>query len=177
MSDSRPFSYSHRPVLAALVLTLTATSALRAQAAASSPQVRKDAASISTAARSDSADVVATVARMHDALARGDSAAALALLTDDVVVLESGGVESRAEYRGHHLPADIEFARAIKSDRKVNSVTVVGDAAWVSSTSTTQGEFRGRAINSVGAELMVLRRTPSGWRIAAIHWSSRNRRS
>jgi hypothetical protein len=47
--------------------------------------------------------------------------------------------------------------------------------AWVVGTSTTRGEYRGRPVNSAGAELMVLTRTPHGWRIAAIHWSSRRR--
>ncbi|HEY0996553.1 MAG TPA: nuclear transport factor 2 family protein [Gemmatimonadaceae bacterium] len=128
------------------------------------------------AARSDSADVAATVARFHEALAAGDSGAALALLQPHVVILESGGVERLADYRAHHLPADIEFARAVPSVRVATAVRVAGDAAWASGTSVTQGEFRGRAINSVGAELMVLERTPQGWRIAAIHWSSRARR-
>jgi hypothetical protein len=49
--------------------------------------------------------------------------------------------------------------------------------AWATSTSTTQGEVRGRAINSAGAELMVLVRGADGWKISAIHWSSRSRRS
>ncbi|HEV7587488.1 MAG TPA: nuclear transport factor 2 family protein, partial [Longimicrobium sp.] len=80
------------------------------------------------------------------------------------------------EYRSHHLPADVEFARAVRSDQGPIRVRVQGDAAWVSSTSTTQGQFRGRAIHSAGAELMVLTRTPRGWRIAAIHWSSHPRR-
>jgi hypothetical protein len=31
-------------------------------------------------------------------------------------------------------------------------------------------------VNSTGAELMVLRRDGDGWRIVAIHWSSRTRR-
>jgi uncharacterized protein (TIGR02246 family) len=124
----------------------------------------------------DSVAVAAAVHRYHAALAAGDSAAALALLTPDAVILESGGVESRAEYRSHHLPADIEFARAVRSEQGPIRVRVQGDAAWASSTSTTQGEFRGRAINSAGAELMVLVRTPQGWRITAIHWSSRTRR-
>lgn len=136
-----------------------------------------NAASGKTAAlASDSAAVVATVEQFHRALADGDSLRALALMTDDVVVLESGGFESRAEFRSHHLPADIEFARATRSERQVRAVTVRGDAAWVSGTSTYQGEFRGRAINSLGAELTVLVRTPSGWRISAVHWSSRARR-
>lgn len=129
------------------------------------------------AAPADSAEVAATVDRFHRALAAADSAGALALLTDDVQILESGGTEDRAEYRSHHLGSDIEFARTVPSRRGATAVRVHGDVAWATSTSTTEGTFRGRAINSAGAELMVLVRTPEGWRIAAIHWSSRNRRS
>lgn len=128
------------------------------------------------ASSADSAEVAATVERFHRALASADSAGALALLTDEVRILESGGVEDRAEYRSHHLGSDIEFARAVPSRRGEMTVRVHGDVAWASSTSTTEGTFRGRAINAAGAELMVLVRTPQGWRIAAIHWSSRNRR-
>lgn len=125
--------------------------------------------------RADSAAVAGTVERFHQALSRGDSAAALALLTADVEVLESGGVESRAEYRSHHLGSDIEFARAVRSERGPTRVRVRGDVAWATSTSSTRGEFRGRTVDAAGAELMVLVRAPDGWRIAAIHWSSRRR--
>lgn len=128
------------------------------------------------ATQSDSTAVAATVLRYHAALESGDSLAALALLADDAIVLESGGVESRAEYRSHHLQSDIAFARAVKGVRSPVRVVVRGDAAWASSTSTTQGTYRDRAINSVGAELMVLMRSADGWKIAAIHWSSRARR-
>ena len=128
-----------------------------------------------TAQTADSAAVVDVINRFHDALAKGDSTAALALLTPDVIVLESGGVETRDEYRSHHLPGDIAFARAVPSERRVARVSVVGDAAWVSSTSTTRGTYRERPIDSFGAELIVLTRTSGGWRIAAIHWSSRRR--
>ena len=124
----------------------------------------------------DSSAVLAVVQRFHAALAAGDSAAALSYLDTDVIVLESGGAETREEYRSHHLPADIAFARAVPANRGPARVRVEGDAAWVSSTSVMQGEFNGRAVNSAGAELMVLRRTESGWKISAIHWSSRARR-
>lgn len=124
----------------------------------------------------DSAAVAAAVDRFHAALAAGDSTAALALLENDAVVLESGGVETREEYRAHHLASDIAFSRAIPSSRGAIRVRVEGDVAWVSSTSVMQGRFNERAIDSAGAELMVLRRTESGWRISAIHWSSRTRR-
>jgi ketosteroid isomerase-like protein len=124
---------------------------------------------------SDSADVAHTVERFHQALARSDSAGVLALLAPTATILESGDVESVGEYRANHLPADIEFARTVKGVRTPTRVMVHGDAAWAIATSITQGSFRGRAINSAGAELMVLTRSPGGWRIAAIHWSSHRR--
>jgi ketosteroid isomerase-like protein len=125
----------------------------------------------------DSAAVATVVERYHRSLESGDSASALALLTSDASILESGGIETREEYRSHHLPADIAFARAVKSVRGPIRVVLRGDVAWATSTSATQGEFHGRPINSLGAELMVLTRTTEGWKINAIHWSSRNRRS
>lgn len=127
----------------------------------------------------DSSAVAAAVRGFHDALARGDSAAALALLADDVRILESGDVETRADYRAHHLAADIAYARGVPTTRGPLHVTVRGDVAWVSSTSDAKGEFRGRPVDSAGAELMVLTRsggaTRGVWRISAIHWSSRRR--
>lgn len=124
----------------------------------------------------DSAAVVSVVARFHAALSAGDSLLALSLLAPDAVILESGGRETRDEYRAHHLPGDIAFARAVRSERGPVRVVIRGDAAWATSASTTQGEYNGRAINSAGAELMVLTREPNGWLIRAIHWSARARR-
>lgn len=134
-------------------------------------------ASSAPALTGDSSDVAETVLRFDAALAAGDSAAALALLAQDVVVLESGGIETRDEYRSQHLTADIAFAQAVPSQRRPVTVRVRGDVAWASSTSTTQGEYRGRQINSAGAALIVLSRERDGWKIRAIHWSSRPRRA
>ena len=126
--------------------------------------------------QSDSTDVVAVIERFHAALSVGDSAAAIALLAPDVTILESGGVENREQYRSHHLAGDIEFARGVPRTRAPIAVTVAGDVAWATSTSVTQGDFRGRAVNSNSAELMVLTRSEGKWLIRAIHWSSRPRR-
>jgi len=123
----------------------------------------------------DSADVVAAVHRFHAALVAGDSAAVAGLLTADVSILESGGAETRAQYLGGHLKGDIAYAQAVPRERGATVVWIKGDVAWASSTSTTKGEYRGRAVNAVGAELMVLVRTAQVWQIAAIHWSSRSR--
>jgi ketosteroid isomerase-like protein len=123
----------------------------------------------------DSAAVAAVVDRYHNALRNGDSLAAVARLAADALVLESGSVESREEYRSHHLPADISFARAVKTRRSPVRVTVRGDIAWTTATSTTSGKYQGRPVNSQGAELTVLTRTADGWKISAIHWSSHDR--
>ena len=126
---------------------------------------------------SASEEVVAIVDSYHRALASGDSDTALALLAEDVVILESGGMETREEYASGHLRGDIAFAAAVPRERGPIRVTVRGDVAWAVSTSTTQGEYRDREINSQGAELMVLVRGEDGWKITAIHWSSRARRN
>ncbi len=120
--------------------------------------------------------VAGVVERFHTALTTGDSIGAMLLLAPDAVILESGGVETRAEYQSHHLAGDIRYAKSMKSTRSAIRVSVRGDVAWASSTSTTTGESRGRQVNSRGAELMVLTRTTAGWRISAIHWSSRSLR-
>jgi ketosteroid isomerase-like protein len=125
-------------------------------------------------ASSDSAAVAGAVKHYHDALAVGDSAAALALLSPTVIIMESGSVESLREYRSHHLAADIAFTRAVKETRSPVRVKVQGNVGWTAATGTTRGTFRGKPVNSAGAELMVLTRGADGWVISAIHWSSRD---
>jgi ketosteroid isomerase-like protein len=123
----------------------------------------------------DSTEVASLVTRFHSALATGDSLAALALLAPDAQILESGSVETVDDYRAHHLSADIAFAKAVPSTRTPPRVTVRGDLAFSASTSVTTGTYRERVVDTAGAELLVARRTAQGWRIAAIHWSSRKR--
>ena len=123
----------------------------------------------------DSIAVVKAVNEFQTALSTGDSAKALSLLAPDAVILESGGMETRSEYRTAHLREDIKFAKAVKSKRSSLRVRTEGPVAWTFGTSTAQGEFSGRAVNSMGAESMVLTKHAGGWRIRSIHWSSRNR--
>jgi hypothetical protein len=89
------------------------------------------------------------------------------------VVVASGGVETCEQYRSRHLPADMSFAQALPATREFVRIVIAGDAARAVGTSRTSGTYRDREINSAGAELMVLTRAPEGWRIRAIHWSSR----
>jgi cell pole-organizing protein PopZ len=123
----------------------------------------------------DTAEVLAVVRAFHAALAAGDSLGALALLSDSVTIQEGGAVEDKAHYRSGHLRGDIAFASAVPSERSGFKVRLVGEVAWVTSTSSTKGEYRGRVIDSAGEELMVLVREGTRWRITSIHWSSRSR--
>ena len=115
---------------------------------------------------------VATIARFHEFLVRGDSANAARLLAPDAVILESGDRETRAEYIAHHLGEDIKFARAVPGTRTVVDARREGEVVWVVSTSVAKGRFGDRLVNSQGAELMVLSRFGERWMIRAIHWSS-----
>lgn len=128
-------------------------------------------------AQTDSAAVVAAVEGFHSALAGGDTAAVQALLHPDVRILESGELETRDQYIGGHMGADMAFASAVPRQRGEIHVRVAGNTAWAVSTALTTGRYRDREVNSQSAELMVLVRESAAWRIAAIHWSSRARRN
>lgn len=111
----------------------------------------------------------------HGALGRGDTREAAAQLADDALIYESGGVErGKVEYAAHHLAADAAFARMVKRSVTRREAHVDGNIAWIATEATTKGMYRTRPINSVGTETMVLRRTPAGWRIVHVHWSSAN---
>ena len=120
--------------------------------------------------------IVGVVDAFHLALVAGDSAAALSHLADDVTILESGGVENKEHYRSGHLAGDMRFAQAVPRKRGEMEVRIMGNVAWVYSTSITQGQMGDREINSQGAELVVLAREDDDWKIKAIHWSSRKRK-
>src|SRR5436853_412042 len=100
-------------------------------------------------ARSLDDSAAARVARQfHEYLASGDSAGAVRLLAPDFVALEAGSIESRAEYLAHHLGADIEFAKAVRSPRDVQSLTRQGDIVWIVSSSRSNGKMGDRQIDS-----------------------------
>lgn len=118
--------------------------------------------------------VVAVVDAFHAALGSGNAEAVLAMLAEDVMVLEEGGAErSREEYAGHHLPADMAFAAATEAEATRRAAWIEGDMAWVLTEGRTTGQFNGRAIDRLTAETMILQRHADGWRIRHIHWSSR----
>lgn len=145
-----------------LALGLTALCAFAVPALAQQPE-----------ATADELAVRAVVQGFKDALAAGDSSAALSYLHTDLMVYEGGHAETLSEYRSGHLAADMEFTAAVETTVLEQGVIVrPGMALWVSESEST-GEFRGRAIDSRGTETMILLPTDSGWRILHVHWSSR----
>ena len=115
----------------------------------------------------------AVVDNFHAALRRGDTSAALGFLDDKVIIFESGGVErSKAEYASHHLAADAAFTQAVPSKVVRRSGDAVGNVAWIASEGRTTGSYKGRAIDQLTTETMVLRRSGGAWKITHVHWSS-----
>lgn len=118
----------------------------------------------------DSATPESTAAAFRRALESGQEQAALALLAPDVLVYESGDRNrSRDEYAARHLRADLAFLAKARVRQLEQKAWAHGDLAWVA----TRSRIAGRSLELIGTETLVLRRTPEGWRIVHIHWSSR----
>jgi ketosteroid isomerase-like protein len=133
------------------------------------------AAQTMNAGAQDVSFALATAKRFHELLAAGDSAGAVRLLAPDLVVVEAGYIETRAEYLAHHLGADMEFAKGVPARREVISAKREGDVAWIVSSSAASGKMHDRQIDSRGAELIVLSRSNGAWLIRSVHWSSQRR--
>jgi len=130
--------------------------------------------SIQAGALSPSArGAAATVDAFHSALRRGDTRSALAMLASDVLIFEGGGVErTKAEYEAHHLAADAAFTQAVPSVLTRRAGQALGLTAWIASEGGTTGTYKGKPIDRVTAETMILRRVGGDWKIVHIHWSS-----
>lgn len=115
----------------------------------------------------------AVVDAFHAALARGDTKTALTLLADDALVFETGGVErGKSEYAAHHLAADAAFSQAVPATRTRRTGDAINRIAWIGSEGRTTGNYKGKPVDRITSETMVLRRVGSAWKIVHIHWSS-----
>lgn len=133
------------------------------------------AAPVAATAQEETADEEAAAgaaAEFGRALAAGDSTRALALLHPQVVIYEGGHAESLAQYRAGHLAGDMAFLQAVRLEPGPRDTLVIGDLALITSEFRARGRYRERDVDVRMAETMVLVRTPGGWRIRHIHWSS-----
>lgn len=113
------------------------------------------------------------VDRFHAALRSGELQAAAGLLADDALIFESGGVErGKAEYSSHHLAADSAFSKAVPSSIIARTGGSAPGIAWVATESRMAGSFKGKPLDRLSTETMLLRQSGDGWKIIHIHWSS-----
>lgn len=120
------------------------------------------------------ADITKVVDTFYGAMKTGDKVAAMSVLAPDALFVESGKLETRAEYEANHLPADIEFEAQVTGQRAPMRITFHDNTAWVIATTEYRGTFDGGPVNFASAQLMVLARDATGpWMIRSIHWSSR----
>jgi len=120
-------------------------------------------------------DVTAALETFYAAMKTGDTAGAMQMIAPDAVFVESGKLETRAEYEANHLPADIAFEKQVNGKRGPMRTSIQGDAAWVIAATEFDGTFDGGPVSFVSTQLAVLTRTEGNWRIRSIHWSSRPR--
>jgi ketosteroid isomerase-like protein len=115
----------------------------------------------------------AAVDAFHAALRRGDTGAAQSYLAEGTLIYESGGVErGRQEYASHHLGADAAFAQAVPGTVTRRAGEAAGNIAWVATEGRTAGTYKGKAVDRITTETMILRRVGRSWKIVHIHWSS-----
>lgn len=119
------------------------------------------------------AAVTAVLDTFYGAMKKGDTSTAMSVIAPDAVFLESGRLETRAEYETNHLPADIAFEKQVTGQRGPLRITVQDDTAWVIAITVFEGTFDGAPVNFESAQLAVLTRETGDWRIRSIHWSSR----
>ena len=118
-------------------------------------------------------DAAGTADAFANAISRGDTATARALLLPGVLIYESGEAETSAdEYAGHHLPADIAFMAGIKREILSRETGGDGAASWVATKTRLRGHYKGKAVDLDSTETLILTFTEAGWRISHIHWSS-----
>lgn len=115
-----------------------------------------------------------TMAAFHEALAGGDRARALALLSPEVAIYEAGHVErSRDEYARHHLGGDMEFAKTTARKLLKQGERIDGNTAIVWEETETTGTAGGKPVHVFGTGTAILEKKDGAWSIVHIHWSSR----
>ena len=117
---------------------------------------------------------VVVAVQLGDAITAGDVDKLKALIAPDVLIFESGGVESSlAEYEDHHMPADIAFMKNMSSEVISRRVIEAGDSVIVLTQSRISGVYKEKEVDLSSTETLVIRNMGGQWKIIHIHWSSR----
>jgi hypothetical protein len=115
----------------------------------------------------------ATADALHAAIAAGDEQGVRELLDSDVLIFESGGIESSLEeYASHHMHADMEFLAGVERQILDRDVFEAENLAVVSTRSRLSGRFRDKEVDLFSTETIVLILTDVARKVRHIHWSS-----
>lgn len=164
-------------LLAAFIAPFSLLAFAQTKPDAHAQHARPGAAASAMDVPQDALPAVEIVDQFGKALASGDLKTVGDLLDPAVLILESGGAErSRDEYLGHHAIADAAFLKGAHQQIKRRIARISGETTWVGTESELHATKDGKATTTLSTETMVLNRTPKGWRIVHIHWSSRTKR-
>ena len=111
--------------------------------------------------------------QLADAIAIGDINTLRSIVAPDVLIFESGSMESSlAEYEGHHMLADMAYMKAMRREVISQQVIDSGDSATVVTRSRLHGIYRDQEIDITSTETLVIRKVNGQWKVVHIHWSS-----
>jgi ketosteroid isomerase-like protein/uncharacterized membrane protein len=112
-------------------------------------------------------------AKLSQAIAAGDVEQLRKLLAPDVLIFESGNVESSlAEYESHHMQSDMAFMKAMNIEVESRHVFDSGDTAIVVTLSRIHGMYKEKELDLSSTETLVMKNIVGQWKIVHIHWSS-----
>jgi ketosteroid isomerase-like protein len=112
-------------------------------------------------------------AQLHQAISAGAVDTLRSLIAPEVLIFESGGVEtSLAEYEGHHMPADMAFMKGMKQELLLRRVVEAGDFAIVVTQSRIHGVAKEQDFDISSTETLLMKNVDGQWQIEHIHWSS-----
>ena len=112
-------------------------------------------------------------AQLGHAIAEGDVEQLKILLAPDILIFESGNVESSlAEYESHHMQSDMAFMKTMNVEVESRRVFDSGDTAVVVTHSRIHGIYKEQELDLSSTETLVMKNMGGRWKIVHIHWSS-----
>ena len=110
---------------------------------------------------------------LYTGLKAGDTELLQSIMDPQVLIFESGGVESSwEEYASHHLGADMTFMANMSREIISRKILEQGEFFVIATQARLTGTYRDEQIDSMSDETLVLQKKEQGWRITHIHWSS-----
>ena len=128
--------------------------------------------STSTSAEAENTTATEVADQFGQALKESNETTIRDLLDENVLIFESGSVESSLEeYASHHMSADMSFMQDIEKEIITRSVVENGDIVVISTKYRMFGTYKDQNFDKTSLESLVLKKTDGTWRIVHIHGS------